>query len=502
MTDRHDPLAGMVTKAIAKTVLLNHEAGVLGGVLLRPEVLGLLHFTEVEDFHSPKHQAVFIAMRNLEASGRPIDVLMVEAELQRLERLEAVGGLAFLGVLVLRVPSPDNVVHYARELREGRLLRETVRRLVDVIEIVADKDMDHVSADEVVSIAFRSLQSIETGDLEAARSMGAVMAETMTKFLDNVGARSRGERIYAGMPTGMRKLDEKIGGILIGVPTLLMARPSDGKTTVIDHWAEAAYDLANDEPIIASWEDGEESFAYRRLGRASGIDTRQIQHAEVSAEQVATIQAAYDRNRLGERTEIFLDAGGKGLDVDDLCRYVRSERLRAAMDLKAGRRKRTRGRLVVVDYIQRMFCRSRRFENRHQEVAYISRSLTRLCAEEKIALVVGSQSGRAAIQRDNKEPQMADAKECGNLEEDAKLFIGLHWPHRWKSEKPEWLLEMHILKNSNGPINKVIEVYWDRPTHTVVDELINLPQRRRFVGDAPPPGRFADDAPPYDPSER
>src|SRR5678816_616129 len=97
---------------------LDAEASVLGGIFLRNEVLAQLDTLEVEDFYSPKHQAVFTAMRNLEATAKPIDPVTVEAELQRQGKLETVGGLAFLGELALRVPSADNVIHYAEIVQD------------------------------------------------------------------------------------------------------------------------------------------------------------------------------------------------------------------------------------------------------------------------------------------------------------------------------------------------------------------------------------------------
>jgi len=80
---------------------LSAEASVLGGVLLRRAALDApaVAALEVPDFYGPKHQAVWMAMRNLEATSQPIDPITVEVELQRLGKLDAVGGLAFLGEL-------------------------------------------------------------------------------------------------------------------------------------------------------------------------------------------------------------------------------------------------------------------------------------------------------------------------------------------------------------------------------------------------------------------
>ena len=62
------------------------EAGVLGGVMSHNDWLRKLADLQVEDFYGPKHQAVFGAMRNLEATATPIDPITVEAGIVRTYR--------------------------------------------------------------------------------------------------------------------------------------------------------------------------------------------------------------------------------------------------------------------------------------------------------------------------------------------------------------------------------------------------------------------------------
>src|SRR6185503_12060088 len=103
---------------------LDAEASVLGGILLRNDVLSQLDTLEVDDFYDPRHKAVFAAMRNLEATAKPIDLVTLEAELQKIGKLDAIGGVAFLGELALRVPTPENVSHYAEIVSDKHAARK------------------------------------------------------------------------------------------------------------------------------------------------------------------------------------------------------------------------------------------------------------------------------------------------------------------------------------------------------------------------------------------
>ena len=58
---------------------LDAEASLLGGIVLRNDVLTSLDDLEPEHFYDPKHQAVFTAMRALEKMSLPQPDNIVEA---------------------------------------------------------------------------------------------------------------------------------------------------------------------------------------------------------------------------------------------------------------------------------------------------------------------------------------------------------------------------------------------------------------------------------------
>jgi hypothetical protein len=90
----------------------NAEAAILGGVILRNETLDLVEDLAVDDFFDLKHRIVWAAIRNLRATDRSIDVVTLEVEIEKQEKLDAIGGIAFLGELVLICPLPDNMPMY------------------------------------------------------------------------------------------------------------------------------------------------------------------------------------------------------------------------------------------------------------------------------------------------------------------------------------------------------------------------------------------------------
>jgi replicative DNA helicase len=126
------PSRKSANRATAPTKPLPHnvdaEASILGGLILKPELLALLATLEISDFYHWPHKVIFEAIRNLEASKTPIDVTTIEVEIEKRGKLEAAGGIAYLGELACRVPTVDNVLAYTKIVRDQSMLRRLNER--------------------------------------------------------------------------------------------------------------------------------------------------------------------------------------------------------------------------------------------------------------------------------------------------------------------------------------------------------------------------------------
>jgi hypothetical protein len=150
------------------------EMSILGGVLLRNEVLAQIPDVGLDAFFDMKNQVVFKAMRNLEARRIPLDVVTLQAEIERNGELEAIGGVAYLGELALRVPTTDNVRHYADEV----LLLARNRRAIMTLGTALERayTWPH-EPDELVGEIAGELQRIE---IDARANDGAEQRQRWT----------------------------------------------------------------------------------------------------------------------------------------------------------------------------------------------------------------------------------------------------------------------------------------------------------------------------------
>lgn len=143
MAVEHDPSNGRprARRTGRSRVMPHHsemEAAILGAVVRDNEVLGALPHLEVHQFYDFKHRVVFEAMRNLQAAGRSITVVMLEHEIENTGRLEAIGGVAFLGTLALSGGTLDNVVEYAGIVTEAARQRDFILELGSALERAQD----------------------------------------------------------------------------------------------------------------------------------------------------------------------------------------------------------------------------------------------------------------------------------------------------------------------------------------------------------------------------
>ncbi len=170
--------SGVDVRALPQNV--DAEASVLGGVILKNEVLEQLSTLETDDFFALKHKIVWQAIRNLETANKPIDVVTLEVEIENVGKLDAIGGVAFLGELTLRVPTVDNVVAYAELVRRAARNRQAILTLASALDRA--KTWKHEPEEMILEVA-GDLQRIEAGHVSALEAKKARWCVPLEAFL-------------------------------------------------------------------------------------------------------------------------------------------------------------------------------------------------------------------------------------------------------------------------------------------------------------------------------
>ncbi len=371
---------------------LHAEQAVIASVLLNNDLInGVMEVLRPGDFYQGAHRILYEAMVDLYDRGRPIDQLTLSAVLKDRNAEQQVGGLAYLSEIVTSVPISDNVVHYARIVKEKSILRKTIAAAQEIttaaFQGVADIDVFLDKTEQAIfAIAEEKIKP-------SYYVMGEMAREAMKEIEE---AYERKERI-TGVASGFRDLDQVTAGFQRSNMIVVAARPGMGKTSLCLNIAVNAAIQQKLPVAIFSLEMSRQELAMRMICSEARVNFQRLRTGHLAQEEVNRLVAAV--GKLSE-APIYTDDSGT----------LSAMELRA----KARRLKKERGiGMIIVDYLQLMHGSNTRqnSENRVQEVSEISRSMKSLAKELNIPVVAVSQLSRGVESRNDKRPQMADLRE-------------------------------------------------------------------------------------------
>ena len=422
-------------EAVVASLLVDSEAIYRVAPILKPE-----------DFFREKNAWAYEACLALFDRNEAINQVTVAHELARRERLEELGGAAYLSRLVAELPTAVGVEHYAQIVKRDAIYRGLIQRSAQIAQMAYQGGPDLESA---LSRAEGLILTLRGG--ERLRDFVHIR-EVLDEYWEQAGAEAEGPRFRGHVRTGFVDMDTLLGGLKRSDLIILAARPSLGKTSLGLNIARNAAVGQGARVAIFSLEMAAEQLAQRLLASESGVDSTRL--------------------RLGEHTEReerhLMHALGTLAQAEI---YVDDTPVLGMMEIrgKALRLHREKGLdLVFVDYLQ-LIHGGGRSDNRVQEISYISRSLKELARELDVPVIAASQLSRAPELRTPHIPQLSDLRESGSIEQDADVVAFIYREdvyvgrEQWQASHPETsgdtypagIAQIIVAKHRNGPTGTV-----------------------------------------------
>jgi len=415
---------------------LEAEKTVLGGILVNNKNLNvILSIISPEDFYKDSNRRIIDKIISLVDKGLPVDIITLSDELQRAGVLEEIGGASYLSSLMDGVPKSLNIEFHARIIKEKSLLRQLILSSAKIISSSYEQkeDADLILDEAQAAIIGVAEQRVKPGFV----SVGTLMAPTM----DLIKVLHDRKETVTGIPTGFRDLDQVTAGLHNSEFIVVAARPSMGKTALCLNICQYA-GIRTDYSIgFFSLEMAKEQVVIRLLCAEAQLDIKKVRTGFIG-------ERDFEKLKLGaetlSRAKIFVDES-PALTVMEMKAKARRLKMEQNLDI------------LFVDYIQLMRPGGK-FENRNQEMSYISRSLKELAKEIKIPVVGISQLSRAP-ERGRREPIpiLSDLRESGAIEQDADVVIFIYRPelYRPNDENIKGEAEINVAKQRNGPTGKL-----------------------------------------------
>ena len=419
------------------------EQAVLGAMLIDKEAIAKA--TEVlsaDDFYREAHRVIFSAMLELYNKNEAVDMVTVTEILKRDNKLEDIGGIAYITSLANVVLTAANVKYHADIVAEKSVLRQLVRVSTEIAAMGYEANEDvgtllDTAESRILEISNRKKKT----DFTAINDVLMDSVQSIESLLQNKGG-------LTGLPAGFADLDKLTSGLHPSDFIILAARPSMGKTAlalnIVQNVALRAHKVIGGEPrsvAFFSLEMSKEQLVNRMLCAEAGIDSQRLRVGEMHDEDWTHLWDACDTM---SRAKIYIDdtAGITAMEMRSRARRLKAEH---GLDL------------IVVDYLQLMQGSGKRnySADRQQEVSEISRSLKALARELDVPVLALSQLSRSVESRQVKRPMLSDLRESGSLEQDADIVAFLYREDYYNPETENKHTELIIAKHRNGPVDTV-----------------------------------------------
>ena len=381
---------------------LDAQVGVLGSVLISPELAAKVVSETSEADYTGQCLSVYRAIKSLFLAGKPADVVLLRDAL----------GEAYTPVLLQMMevtPTAANVDHYILATKErGRLLR--LRDLGQKLQDAEDLETASALLDQAN---------------KAMVKRSSVRIVTMEQALASFWERHEGEKEYLPWPIdGLQEhLYAEAGDFII-----LGGYPSDGKSALA---LQMAYHMAMTKRVgFFSFETSDRKLFDRMMASVARIPMDRIKRNALTNQDWE--DAGKIANEIGSRHLEYIPASG--MTVADIQAISYAQRYD----------------VIFVDYLQLV---SGKGKDRFSVVTEISIGLHTMAQSTGIAVIALAQLNRPEKKKPDAAtppPSLSSLRESGQIEQDADIVFMLYRPN---FQLP--LRELMILKNKEGKLGRM-----------------------------------------------
>ena len=189
---------------------LEAEQGLLGALLVDNRALEKIDFLKPEHFFAGAHQRIFEAIQKLTERGQTASPVTLKSYFEKDEDLAHIGGADYLVDLAASVVSVINVADYGTAIYDLFLRRE----LISVGEEIINESHAH-TLDKDASRTIELAESRLFGLAGAGETRGGfkTLRDSVLTAIEIAEIAFKTEGHVTGVTTGLRDLDQKLGGL-------------------------------------------------------------------------------------------------------------------------------------------------------------------------------------------------------------------------------------------------------------------------------------------------
>ena len=392
------------------------EQSVIGSILLtNGKALEELTLSPA-DFDDLQNERIYKTLLEMKAGRQPIDVMTVGAALPKLA--------SYLHDIVTATPTAASVKFYA-----SKVIEEVTRRRLAIAGTMIHSKAQHEDLATVFDTAKKEIDDLIDRNSAIRPSY---VADELLPYMDEIDK----PKHYPESPWEL--LNDIITGFRPGALYIIGARPGVGKTII---GLQIAWELSRQGPVsFHSLEMGKTELYNRIISSQAEVPLSAIEKGNLQEwmwERILKVRTQIQEHRLA-----IHDKSGQNL-----------LQIRASANSVKGN-----GQLeaIVVDYLG-LIQDTEKGRKRYEMITDISIGLKNLARDLNVPVIALAQLNRGPEQRKDSEPDMADLRDSGGIEQDADVVILLH-RKSVDEDQFEWQKSQMIIKvakNRHGGLGEV-----------------------------------------------
>ncbi len=408
---------------------------------------------EESDIYYAEHRLIFHCLKEAYKNDRPADVHLVAEELKRLDKLQAIGGVAYLTTLSQYAATSAYIEEYIKIVKDKAILRKmvTAAQLIEKTSLEEPADV-HGALDDAQKLLYEIGQTSHSKNGILVSDLLRGKTNSSQSFLKELEARQERyikmgpeETAITGISTQFIDLDKMINGLNNSHLIILAARPAMGKTALALNVAENVAFKSKIPVGVFSLEMSADQLVHRIVCSQSEVESDKIRTGSLSPMEFHQVVEAV--NEIQSHTMVIDDQ--PGLKITDL--RARARRMKESHGVG----------FIVIDYLQLISGSgsSKTLESRQNEISEISRMLKTLARELDVPILCLSQLSRKVEERTGHRPMMSDLRESGSIEQDADIVMFLLRREYYDPHDRPGQAELIIAKNRHGSVGSVNLTY-------------------------------------------
>lgn len=445
------------------------EQGLLGAILINNDAFDKVSaFLKEEHFFEALHGRIFASVKVFTDRGKVATPVTLKTHFENDPIMQEIGGTKYLARLASDATSVINAKDYGRTIYDLAIRRGLINVGEEIVNTAYEAEVESQPSKQIETAEQELYRLAESGQYGSGFQN---FASALTDVITMAESAYKRQGKLSGISTGLRDLDNMMGGLQKSDLIVLAGRPSMGKTALATNIAfnvakaykqDVAPDgslLASDGGVVAffSLEMSAEQLATRIIAEQAEISSSSIRRGDINEAQFDKL---VDTTKVLEEKPLFIDDTG-GLTIGQVSARARRLKRQHGLDL------------IILDYIQLLSGSGKSNANRVQEITEITMGLKALAKELEVPIIALSQLNRGIEQREDKRPMLSDLRESGSIEQDADVvtfvfreeyYVERSQPKENTPEHEEWQLKMEdvhgkgeiiIAKQRHGPVGNV-----------------------------------------------